>query len=321
MSKTKGVAHKTSGQNQASVDTGKFSAASAARGKDPYAAEVAHRKASRRAKRNKLSQKNGPAASSLKSSRFLSENHHMRTNSNKHTIRNNPDSSEPKVTVKTGAKFAQGLCFQKLFFIFLIGSLLGAIYEDILIYVRSWLETGTGVWMIHRGVIYGPFNVIYGFGAALMCWVLLRRKYNSWQIFGLSALLGGLVEYLLSFLQEMFTGTTSWDYSVQWLNLQGRTTIPIMVVWGLMGLMLVKIIYPFISDLVEKIPARIGTPLFWVLLVFMILNCLISWTAIIRQNLRHQDLPPFTPIGEFYDEYYGDEVLQKYFPNMVRSND
>lgn len=224
-----------------------------------------------------------------------------------------------KVTIKDDEPFAKGLCFKKLFFIFLVGSVLGTIYEDVLIYVQTYLNTGTGVWMLHRGVIYGPFNVIYGFGAAIMCWILLRRKYNNYQIFGLSALLGGVVEYLLSFLQEVFTGTTSWDYSNQWLNLNGRTTIPIMLVWGLMGLVLVKIIYPFLSDLIEKIPTRIGTPLFWVLLVFMIFNCLISWTAIIRQNLRHQGVEPFTPIGEFYDDYYSDEFLIKYFPNMVRS--
>lgn len=222
-----------------------------------------------------------------------------------------------KVTIKEGI-FAEGLGFKKLFFIFMIGSVLGTIYEDILIYVLTYLETGTGVWMLHRGVIYGPFNVIYGFGAAVMCWVLLRKKYNNWQIFGLSALLGGLIEYGLSFLQETFTGTTSWDYSNQLLDINGRTTIPIMLVWGVLGLVLVKIVYPFCSNLIERIPIRIGNPVFWALLVFMILNCLISWSAIIRQGLRHNNIPPFTPVGEFYDYYYTDEYLHHYFPNMVR---
>ncbi len=226
--------------------------------------------------------------------------------------------SSGSITIADG-KFAAGLCFQKLFFIFLFGSVFGTIYEDILIYVQTYLATGEGVWMLHRGVIYGPFNVIYGFGAALMCWVLLRKKYNNWQIFGISALLGGVVEFLLSFLQETFTGTTSWDYSDLWLNLDGRTTIPIMLVWGALGLLLVKVFYPVISRLIESIPRQIGTPLYWVLLVFMICNCLVSWSAIIRQNLRHQNIPPLTPVGYFYDEYYNDTFLEKYFPNMVRS--
>lgn len=224
------------------------------------------------------------------------------------------------VTVKSEGKFAEGLCFKKLFFIFLIGSVIGTIYEDILTYFLFYAATGEGVWMLHRGVIWGPFNVIYGFGAAVMCWILLRKKYNNWQIAGLAALLGGVVEYVLSFLQETFTGTTSWDYSELWLNINGRTTIPIMLVWGAMGLVLVKVIYPFVSNLIEKIPPRVGNPLFWGLLVFMIFDCLISWSAIIRQTMRQNHMPPFTPIGEFYDEYFTDDYLYKYFPNMVRKS-
>lgn len=219
-----------------------------------------------------------------------------------------------KVTEQPRGKFAEGLSFKKLFFVFMVGSVLGTIYEDILIYCQS------GEWMLHRGVIYGPFNVIYGFGAAVMCWVLLRKKYNNWEIAGLSALLGGVVEYALSFLQELVTGTTSWDYSHQFLNIQGRTSVPIMLVWGVMGLVLVRIVYPFLSNLIERIPPRLGNPLFWGLLIFMIFDCLISWTAVIRQNLRYHNVPPLTPIGQFYDEYYTDEFLQKYYPNMVRGD-
>lgn len=213
--------------------------------------------------------------------------------------------------------FAAGLSFKKLFFIFIIGSVFGAIYEDILIYCETWLTTGTGVWMLHRGVIYGPFNVIYGFGAALMCWVLLRKKYTNWEIFGISALLGGVVEFTLSFLQELVIGTTSWDYHSHFLNIQGRTSIPIMLVWGVMGLILVKVAYPACSKLVELIPPRFGNILFWTLLVLLSLDCLVSWTALIRQTCRHHNIPAFTPVGEFYDSYYTDDFLRHYFPNMA----
>ena len=217
-------------------------------------------------------------------------------------------------------KFAEGLCFKKLFFVFLIGSIFGTIYEDILIFVQTFLETGTGVWMLHRGVIYGPFNVIYGFGAALMCWVLLRKKYENWQIFGIAAVLGGIVEYALSFLQEYFTHTTSWDYSDELLNINGRTTIPFMLVWGLLGLVLVKVVYLVISDLVERIPIRAGNIVFLILLVFMIFDCLISWSAIIRQTLRRNNVPAYTPVGKFLDAAYPDSYLERFFPNMVHKD-
>lgn len=219
---------------------------------------------------------------------------------------------------QTSPKFAEGLCFRKLFFIFLIASVIGTIYEDVLIFVRTFLETGTGVWMTHRGVIYGPFNVIYGFGAALMCWLLLRKSYKNWQIFLYASLMGGAVEYLLSLGQELVIGTRSWDYSQLPLNIFGRTTIPIMLIWGALGLVFVKVVYPWISNLIEKIPPVMGENLFIVLLIFMIFDMAISWTALIRQNLRHHEIRPLTPIGEFYDQYYNDDFLRKYYTNMER---
>lgn len=219
---------------------------------------------------------------------------------------------------QTSPKFAEGLCFRKLFFIFLIASMIGTIYEDLLIFVRTFLETGVGVWMTHRGVIYGPFNVIYGFGAALMCWLLLRKPYKNWQIFLYSALMGGTVEYLLSLGQELVLGTRSWDYSGSFLNLNGRTTIPIMLIWGVMGLIFIKVVYPWVSDLIERIPPTIGENLYIILLIFMIFNMVISWSALIRQNLRHYEIRPLTPLGEFYDRYYPDEFLRKYYTNMER---
>ena len=53
----------------------------------------------------------------------------------------------------------------------------------------------------------------------------------------------------------------------------------------------------------------------------MIINMLISWGAIIRQTLRRNHVPAFTPIGEFFDKHYDDEFLSKYFPNMSYSGD
>lgn len=230
----------------------------------------------------------------------------------------NQNSKSKTSKTQPSPKFAEGLCFRKLFFIFLIASVIGTIYEDLLIFVRTFLETGVGVWMTHRGVIYGPFNVIYGFGAALMCWLLLRKPYKNWQIFLYSALMGGAVEYLLSLGQELVLGTRSWDYSGLFLNLNGRTTVPIMLIWGVMGLVFIKVVYPWVSNLIERIPPTIGENLYIILLIFMIFNMVISWSALIRQNLRHYEIRPLTPLGEFYDRYYPDEFLRKYYTNMER---
>ena len=72
--------------------------------------------------------------------------------------------------------FAQGLCWNKLFWIFLIASVFGVYYEQILNFVTHYLRDGSIYWQVRRGVIYGPLSPIYGIGAVLMVYFLLRKK-------------------------------------------------------------------------------------------------------------------------------------------------
>ena len=212
--------------------------------------------------------------------------------------------------------FAKGCCFKKLFLLFVVGCLIGNYYEQILNLVTHYYNDGTIFWEYRRGVIYGPFSPIYGVGIVLFVFLLTRKPLNNWLTFLGGAFIGGAFEYLVSFFQEMFVGTTSWDYTGYFLNINGRTTIPFMLFWGLGALLVVKVFYPWFSNLIEKIPVKIGNIIYYVLFIFLILDMLISFTALLRQNLRRHDIPPYTVIGEIYDKVYTDEFLHHYFPNM-----
>ena len=215
------------------------------------------------------------------------------------------------------SKFAEGLSFEKLFFIFLIGSFFGAIYESSYGYIRMWLIGEKPMWIIHRGVIYGSLNIIYGVGAVIMALVLVTKKRPEWKTILYASLLGGATEYGLSLLQEKLLGTISWDYSTKFLNINGRTTIPYMLFWGLLGIIFVRYVYPSISNFIEKIPVRYGKLFTNILVTLVIFDMLISWTALLRQSQRRKNIPPRTKIEEFYDQYYTDDFLHKYYDNMV----
>lgn len=215
--------------------------------------------------------------------------------------------------------FAKGFCFEKAFLLFVAGCIIGNYYEQILNLVTHYIDDGSIFWEYRRGVIYGPFSPIYGAGFVLFTYLLTKKPLNNFKTFLYGSLIGGGFEYIVSFLQETFVGTTSWDYSNYFLNINGRTTIPYMMFWGLGALVLVKIFYPWFSNCIEKIPYKTGMLLFDVIFILLILDMFISWTALLRQNLRRHDIPPFTMIGEFYDVVYPDDVLHHYFPNMVTS--
>lgn len=220
----------------------------------------------------------------------------------------------PKKQVKK--KFAEGLCFYKLFWIFLIASIFGAYYEEILNMFIHYYWHHEFAWELRRGVIYGPISPVYGAGAVLFAVLLLKKEHTNLEIFFRGALIGGVVEYLISFLQETFIGTISWDYSNNFLNINGRTTIPFMLFWGLLALIFARIVYPFISNKIEAIPNEFGVCLTKVLVVLLCIDFIISWGALIRQMFRIRGVEPFTFVGRFFDRFYPDEFLKKFYTNM-----
>ncbi len=214
-------------------------------------------------------------------------------------------------------KFAEGLSFKKLFFIFVIGCIIGVVWEESYLYVkRLILDYDDTSWRLHRGLIYGPFNPVYGIGAVFIVYVTEKLKKNLFITFIVSALIGGIVEYGIHFFQDIVYGMTSWDYEEYFLNIGGRTNLLYMIFFGILGVLFVKLIYPTISNLIEKIPIKIGNIIFYVLLVFFIINAFLSYTAVLRMVERKDNLPPSNKLEEIYDEIYPDEFLKKIYVNL-----
>ena len=81
----------------------------------------------------------------------------------------------------------------------------------------------TGAWENHAATVWGPFCIIYGFGAAALYWISGQASdLPIWAQFLLYALIGAAVEYLGSWGQELVFGSVSWDYSDRLLNINGR---------------------------------------------------------------------------------------------------
>ncbi len=227
------------------------------------------------------------------------------------------ENSMRKQKDKTEKIFAQGFCYDKLFFVFLIGGIAGTYYEEILHFIKVLFKYGRVEWVARQGVIYGPFNPVYAIGLLLMV-ICLSRKPKKWYITLFhGALIGGGFEYLLSFLQEKVVGSTSWDYSHHFLNINGRTTLPFMLFWGLLSLIFVHYVYPPLSRWIEKIPYSLGKSLTLILSIFLAFDMAISLVAVVRQNLRRSNIPPYSIIGRYCDSVYPDEFLEQVFPNMV----
>ena len=209
--------------------------------------------------------------------------------------------------------FAKGVCFEKALWVFLIGSIFGVIMETIVSYFQY------GAFESRKGLIYGPLNPVYGFGAVIFMIFLVKYK-NPLKVFFGGMLLGGGFEYACSIIQEKMFGTTSWDYSAHAFNIGGRTSLFLMVCWGLIALLFVFIIYPPLSKQIEKIPVRTGKILSIILIIFLLVDCAISITACLRQTERAKGLEASNGIEVFLDRHYPDKRLNEIFQNAKRQS-
>lgn len=218
---------------------------------------------------------------------------------------------EKSLTTTDKEIFAKGYYnFYKLFLLFLIGSLIGDIYEMTLHFLKH------GEFVTRSALIYGPFNPIYGIGLIMFVLILGKVK-KTHQLFLIGSAIGGLFEYSCSFIQEKLFGSLSWDYKDLFLNINGRTTVIIAMFWGVLAVLVVKFIAPFFSSMIERLPVSFGKPMTIFLVIFMTLNIIISCLAVYRDSERHKNIAPKNFIDVFLDKYYPQEVIEKIYNNAV----
>ena len=216
------------------------------------------------------------------------------------------------------AKFAEGLGYQKLSIIFLIACIFGDIYEIILNFCFHFFGNHGEIFLERRSaVIYGPFSVIYGAGAVLMAKTLAEKNLKWWQIFIRGALICGVAEIVLGYLQIWFTGTSSWNYSDHFLGFANGLSSPrILLLWGFIAVIFIKFVYPLICKLTDKIPVKSGSKILNVVMILLCVDMLLSFSAVVRWNSRHEGHAPSTFYGEFLDTAYPDDFMKKAYPNM-----
>lgn len=200
--------------------------------------------------------------------------------------------------------------FIKVFIIFMIGSVIGYVVEMIVALVQNgYIES-------RQGLLYGPFTPVYGIGIIVYYIFFNKIKTRDKKIvFLLSMLIGGITEYLCSFIQEKVFGTISWDYSEWLFNINGRTTLIHCTYWGIAGLLYVSYIEPLIPKIENAIRNNHVRVITSCLVICMVLNITISTMAALRQKERIEDVPASGTLYMFLDKNYPNEYMDRVFAN------
>lgn len=127
--------------------------------------------------------------------------------------------------------------FQKIVIYFMIYAFIGWICEEIfcVIYTHEFVK---------RGFLFGPICPIYGYGAIILIIFFKDYKKKPIKLFFMSAIVFSIFEYITDFFLQALFGLKWWDYTGQFLNLNGRITLSFSIVWGIRSLNIYQINTP-----------------------------------------------------------------------------
>lgn len=235
--------------------------------------------------------------------------------SRKKRLINTPANGQIDIEEQKMDHFAKGLNIYKLIWLLFIGSFAGVIVESL------WCILKHGYLESRAGLVYGPFNLLYGVGAIAISATLYKFRNHGSQLSFLGGMLAGsIVEYICSWGQELIFGSRSWDYSEMPLNINGRICLLYSFFWGFLGILWMKRLYPQIAKQILKIPNRIGKILSWVILAFFIINASVSFTAVYRWSQRTNNIAASNGFWQFVDKRFPDTRMEKIYPNMSFGN-
>ena len=199
----------------------------------------------------------------------------------------------------------------KLLYIFVISSVCGYFIELI------WTLARKGVFINHSAVVIGPFNFAYGICAVVLTLLLDKYKNESYlKIFLLSFIGGSILEYIMSLGMELVLGFTAWDYSNMFLNINGRICLLFSIFCGILGILWIKLLYPKIENLLNKIKPKIYKIVIISLTIFLLFDILLTISAVNRAH----DADSGIPANNSYERFLDNTFNSKYLKNMFNNN-
>ena len=142
----------------------------------------------------------------------------------------------------------------ELIWLFLIYSFLGWMLETILAATEQRR-------FVNRGLINGPLCTIYGIPIVIL--TIFGQELTLFWLFLGAMIVATVTEWISGHMIERFYHERWWDYSNEFLNIEGRVSLLFSIAWGMIGVIFVEKIHPFfekkLTKMMNRIPKKILT--------------------------------------------------------------
>lgn len=168
------------------------------------------------------------------------------------------------------------------------------VYSSLIFYFSSFLGYLIEVFwsflaskkFVNRGFLCGPVIPIYGLGALLILYCLLRYYEDPVVVFVFGIIITSALEYFVSFLLEKIFHNKWWDYSTQKYNINGRICLRNSLAFGVLSLLIIYGITPGYYLLFSLLDFKVWMILAIIFTFIFILD--VIYSVIIAYNLRNR---------------------------------
>lgn len=205
------------------------------------------------------------------------------------------------------------LGWYQVIFIFFVGSMAGLLIEE------AFMLLTAGLTESRVGLVWGPFSPLYGVGAVLLtvlCFGMRRRGARAWQVFLVSALVGGVLEQLTGWAMSELFDAESWtylhlpDHITQWVAWR------FVAMWGLLGLVWLRAVMPRLLYQIGMPVARRQVVFVALVAVYLVADIAMTLVCFERKTERDAGVPPANAFERWVDTNYSDEFISARFQNL-----
>ena len=197
--------------------------------------------------------------------------------------------------------------------IFFLGSMAGLLIEEV------WMLVSAGLTESRVGLVWGPFSPLYGLGAVLLTWLsffLRSRGAAGWQVFLVSALVGGVLEQFAGWSMSTFFDAESWtylhlpDHITQWVAWR------FLAAWGVLGLVWCRAVMPRLLYQIGMPTTRRQAIFVTLVAVYLVADVAMTLVCFDRKTERDAGEPPSNAFEQWVDTNYNDEFISSRFQNL-----
>jgi uncharacterized membrane protein len=165
--------------------------------------------------------------------------------------------------------------------LFFLYSFAGVVVEAI----WCWAVEHKGVVESRAGILYLPFNPLYGLGGVAISLAVVAHFRNPIAVFAIGLVVGTVLEYVTSLVMEKAFHTVFWDYSDKVLNIHGRVCLQYSFYWGLLSLLVLYVFDVLNLLVIREIPRAAG----WVIVAVLALATMFSIVMTLAAYVRYDE--------------------------------